>query len=117
MLITFMKKLKHLVSTLIQRLKRKQKTSQLSDTDNNLKFSKGDQVIIIDGLKNFGFVKNTTGRVIKSEIGQKEPIYIVELYGSELRFPESSLIHQNPDDERDWKLNTIFHNYPMKFLK
>ena len=107
MLTTFMKKLKHLDLTLIQRLRRKQKTWQLSDTDNNLKFSKGDFVIIIDGLKNPGVVKNPTGRVIKSEFILKKTIYMVELYGGVLRFPESALIHNNPDDERDWKLKQL----------
>ena len=76
------------------------KTSQLSDTDNNLKFSRGDFVIIL------GFI-DRTGKIVNSEIGQKEPIYIVELYGGELRLPESSLIHQNSDDERDWKLKQL----------
>jgi hypothetical protein len=37
----------------------------------------------------------------------KETIYMVELYGGVLRFPESALIHQNPDDERDWKLKQL----------
>ena len=85
---------------------------QLSDTDNNLKFSKGDFVIIFGTarIKLISIVPNlpsATGKVIKSEIGHKEPIYIVELYGSELRFPESSLIHQNEEDERDWKLKQL----------
>ena len=100
MQIIFMKKLKRLVLTLIQRLKLKQKTSQLSDIETSLKFSRGDFVIIL------GFI-DRTGKIVNSEIGQKEPIYIVELYGSELRLPESSLIHQNPDDERDWKLKQL----------
>ncbi len=107
MQIIFMKKLKHMVLTLIQKLKRKQKTSQLSDIETSLKFSRGDYVIIIDGLKNTGVVNNPTGKVIKSQFGLKETVYIVELYGGLLRFPESSLIHQNPDDERDWKLKKL----------
>jgi len=32
---------------------------------------------------------------------------MVELYGGVLRFPESALIHNNPDDERDWKLKQL----------
>ena len=52
-------------------------------------------------------LKKPTGKVIYSEFQQKEPIYIVELYGGLLRFPESALIHQNPDDEREWKLKQI----------
>jgi hypothetical protein len=87
--------------------KQKRKTWPLSDTDNNLKFSKGDYVIIIDGLKNAGIVKNPSGKILKSQFGLKETIYIVELYGGLLRFPESDLIHQNPDDERDWKLKQL----------
>lgn len=52
-------------------------------------------------------LKNPTGKIIHSEFAIKEPIYIVELYGGLLRFPESALIHQNPDDERDWKLRQL----------
>ena len=90
-----------------QKLKPKQKTWQLSDIETSLKFSRGDYVIIIDGLKDAGIVKNPTGKVIKSQFGLKETVYIVELYGGLLRFPESALIHQNPDDERDWKLKQL----------
>jgi hypothetical protein len=78
----------------------------LSDTDNNFKFSKGDRVRIIDGT----VLKNPTGRVIKSEFVLKKTIYIVELYGGLLRFPESALIHNNPDDERDWKLKKLLND-------
>jgi hypothetical protein len=52
-------------------------------------------------------LKKPTGKIIQSEFGIKEPIYIVELYGGLLTFPESSLTHQNPDDERDWKLKKL----------
>ncbi len=48
-----------------------------------------------------------TGRVIKNELGIKEPIYVVELYGGLLRFPESTLKHANSNDERDWKLKQL----------
>jgi hypothetical protein len=82
------------------------KTSQLSNTDNNFKFSKGDWVIIVSGRYQY-MLKNPTGKVIHSEFSIKEPIYIVELYGGLLRFPESALIHQNLDDEREWKLKQI----------
>jgi hypothetical protein len=82
------------------------KTSQLSDTENNFKFSKGDWVIIINGGYT-NLLKKPTGKIIHSEFGIKEPIYIVELYGGLLTFPESSLIHQNTDDERDWKLKKL----------
>ena len=64
-------------------------------------------IINADGTYNYKSNIDRTGKIIKSEIGRKEPIYIVELYGSELRFPESALIHQNPDDERDWKLKQL----------
>ena len=80
------------------------KTSQLSDTDNNLKFSKGDFVRIYpesDGIW------SVTGKIINYESGLKEPVYIVETYSSNLRFPKSALIHNNPDDERDWKLKQL----------
>ena len=79
---------------------------QLSNTDNNFKFSKGDWVIIINGGYT-NLLKKPTGKIIHSEFGIKEPIYVVKLYGGLLRFPESSLTHQNPDDERDWKLKQI----------
>jgi hypothetical protein len=101
-----MKKLKHLVLTLIQKLKRKQKTWQFSDTDNNLKFSKGDFVRIFpepDGIWSVSF----TGKIIDYESGLKEPVYIVETYSSNLRFPESALKNNNPDDERDWKIKQV----------
>ena len=52
-------------------------------------------------------LKKPIGKVIYFEFHQKEPIYIVELYGGLLRFPESSLVHQNSDDERDWKLKQL----------
>ena len=116
-----MKKLKRLVLTLIQKLKRKPKTWQLSDTENNFKFSKGDWVIISDVDQNNVLWRNDgvrvlnmrkkalpmTAKVIKYELGIKEPIYIVELYGGLLRFPESVLKYQNSDDERDWKIKQL----------
>jgi len=101
------------------------KTSQLSDTDNNFKFSKGDWVIISDVDQNNVLWRNDvkyngvrvlnmrkkalpmTAKVIKYELGIKEPIYIVELYGGLLRFPESVLKYQNSDDERDWKIKQL----------
>jgi hypothetical protein len=81
---------------------------QLSDTEINFKFSKGDFVIIIDGKIGCTSI-NPTGKVIKSEFGQKEPIYIVDLYAGLIRFPESALIHQNPEDERNWKLKQLLN--------
>jgi hypothetical protein len=96
--------------TLIQRLRQKQKTSQLSDTDNNLKFSKGDFVRIFpepDGIWSVSFSVSFTGKIINYEPGLKDPVYIVETYSSNLRFPESALKHNNPDDERDWKLKQL----------
>ena len=79
---------------------------QLSDTDNNFKFSKGDFVRIkteSDGIWKVTF----TGKVIDYEIGIKGPIYIVECYSSNLRFPESHLKYENFEDERDWKLKQL----------
>jgi hypothetical protein len=92
--------------TLIQKLKRKQKTSQFLDTENNFKFSKGDFVRIFpesDGIWKVTF----SGKIIDYESGLKEPIYIVETYSSNLRFPESTLRHLNKDEERDWKLKQV----------
>jgi hypothetical protein len=48
-----------------------------------------------------------TGKIIDYESELKEPIYIVETYSSNLRFPESALKHNNLDDERDWKLKQV----------
>ncbi len=79
---------------------------QFYDTENNFKFSKGDFVRIFpepDGIWSVTF----SGKIINYEPGLKEPIYIVETYSSNLRFPESALIHNNPDDERDWKLKQL----------
>ena len=76
---------------------------QLSNTDNNFKFLKGDWVIV---SKTDHDVKYTA-KIIDSQFELKEVIYTVELYGGMLRFPESALIHQNPDDERDWKLKKL----------
>jgi hypothetical protein len=87
-------------------LKRKPKTWQFLDTDNNFKFSKGDFVRIFpetDGIWSVTF----TGKIIDYEYGLKEPIYIVECYSSNLRFPESVLKYQNSYDERDWKLKQV----------
>ena len=52
-------------------------------------------------------LKDPTAKIIKCESGLKENIYIVELYGGLLRFPELALIHLNPDSERDWKLKQV----------
>ena len=90
---------------------------QLSDTDNNFKFSKGDWVLIISGKNPYNkecLLKKATGKIIKCEYSLKENIYTVELHknGIEyqqapLRFPELALIHLNPDSERDWKLKQV----------
>ena len=78
---------------------------QFSDTDNNFKFSKGDLVRIFpepdDTWSMF------SGKIVGHESGLKEPIYIVETYSSNLRFPESALKHLDKDDERDWKLKQV----------
>jgi hypothetical protein len=101
-------------------LKRKPKTSPLSDTDNNFKFSKGDFVSVDTGKikRSSKYIKiphdgkwtfTFTGKVVGMEKGSKEHIYIVECYSSNLRFPESILRHQNSDDERDWKLKQLLN--------
>ena len=77
---------------------------QLSGTDSNFKFSKGEFVRIFpepDGIW------SVTGKIINYEIGLKEPVYTVEVYSSSLRFPESALKHIDKDDERDWKLKQL----------
>jgi hypothetical protein len=50
-----------------------------------------------------------TGRIVGHESGLKEPVYIVETYSNNLRFPESALKHIDNDDERDWKLKQLLN--------
>ena len=77
------------------------------------KFTIGDEVDIVDN----GHSLDTVGKIVDIDLDWNGPIYKVELYKLEgsfykyklgcLRFPESSLKHQSPDDERNWKLRQI----------
>jgi len=98
---TFMKRLRRLVSSLIQRLKQRPKISPLSNTENNFKFSKGDRVII-KGYENF---KNKSGTILDIV---KPNGYKVSLgYPGYLNFPENELIFEDTSKERDWKLKQV----------
>jgi hypothetical protein len=115
--IIFMKKLKHLVLTLTQRLKRKQKTSQLLDTEISLKFSKGDRVTIV--TRAYDDLKYRTGEIVVGKESTPDlNVYKVslDLYPSSYQlkqhlvpilFAEEELIFEDIDKERDWKLKQV----------
>jgi hypothetical protein len=115
--IIFMKKLKHLVLTLTQRLKRKQKTSQLLDTEINLKFSKGDRVTIV--TRAYDDLKYRTGEIVAGKESTPDlNVYKVslDLYPSSYQlkqhlipilFAEEELVFEDNSKERDWKLKQV----------
>ena len=115
--ITFMKKLKHLVLTLTQKLKRKQKTSQLLDTEISLKFSKGDRVTII--TRAYDDLKYRTGEIVVGKESTPDlNVYKValDLYPSKYQleqhlipilFAEEELVFEDKSKERDWKLKQV----------
>lgn len=115
--ITSMKKLKHLVLTLIQKLRRKQKTSQYYDIESNLKFSKGDRVTIItrahDDLKyrsgNIVSCKESTPdlNVYKVSLDVYPSGYQLKQHLIPILFAEEELIFEDIDKERDWKLKQV----------
>lgn len=114
MQITFMRKLKHLVLTLIQRLRRKLKTSQLLDTEINLKFLKGDHVLIRHYTH-----KRIEGKIVKITYSKCKSnskyfiLYRVEFISGpqdeiiKYDFSDFELEHIDKDKERDWKLQQI----------
>ena len=117
-----MKKLKHLVLTLIRNWNVKRRTWQLSDIENNFKFSKGDRVIIVS--RSYDDLKYRTGNIVVVNVYStldKVPefkSYRVELdlypHQYQLKqhlipiiFAEEELEFEDKFKERDWKLNHI----------
>ena len=123
MQITFMKKLKHLVLTLIQRLKPKQKTSQSLNTDNNLKFSKGDRVKVkfvleIDDIKldfyHIGFIIDINERYIIPSIKSSYKLEYRVRTKDKNSYINNWVEHKDVmlytlQDEREEKLNQILN--------
>jgi hypothetical protein len=117
-----MKKLKHLVLTLIQKLKQRQKISQSLNTDNNLRFSKGDRVKVkfvleIDDIKldfdYIGFITDINERYVIPSI---ESSYKIEyrVTGTDLMnkgwYEPKDITSYSLQDEREEKLNQLFGN-------
>jgi hypothetical protein len=98
-------------------LKRKQKTSQLLDTEINLKFSKGDRVTIV--TRAYDDLKYRTGEIVVGKESTPDlNVYKVslDLYPSSYQlkqhlvpilFAEEELIFEDIDKERDWKLKQV----------
>ena len=114
--IIFMKRLKHMVLTLIQKLKRKQKTWQLSDIETSLKFSKGDRVVIV--TRAYEDLKYRVGSIVAAKNTPEFNSYRVELdlypSGYQLKqhlipiiFAEEELQFEDTSKERDWKLKQV----------
>ena len=113
-----MKKLKHLVLTLIQKLKRKRKTWQLSDIETSLKFSKGDRVVIV--TRAYDDLKYRVGSVVVAKDTPEFNSYRVDLdlypSGYQLKqhlipiiFSEEELEFEDNSKERDWKLKQVLN--------
>ena len=112
-----MKKLKHLVLTLIRKLKRKRKTSQFLDTEISLKFSKGDRVTIV--TRAYDDLKYRTGEIVTGKESTPDlNVYRValDLYPSSYQikqhlipilFSEEELEFEDNSKERDWKLKKV----------
>ena len=121
---TFMKKLKHLVLTLIQRLKPKQKTSQSLNTDNNLKFSKGDRVKVkfvleLDDINldfyHIGFIIDINERYIIPSIKSSYKLEYRVRTKDKNSYINNWVEHKDVmlytlQDEREEKLNQLFAN-------
>ena len=117
MQIIFMRKLKRSVLTLIQKLKPKQKTWQLSDIEINLKFSKGDRVVIV--TRAYDDLKYRAGNIVVGKESTPDlNVYRVELDlypgGYQLKqhlipilFAEEELQFEDTSRERDWKLKQV----------
>jgi hypothetical protein len=111
-----MKKLKHLVLTLIRKLKRKLKILPSLDIENNFKFSKGDRVIITHYKH-----KRIEGEVVKITYSKCKTnskyfvLYKVEFTSGpqdeiiKYDFSDYELEHINKDKERDWKLKQVLN--------
>jgi len=98
-------------------LKRKQKTSQLLDTEINLKFSKGDRVTIV--TRAYDDLKYRTGSIVAGKESTPDlNVYRVslDLYPSSYQlkqhlipilFAEEELVFEDNSKERDWKLKQV----------
>jgi hypothetical protein len=98
-------------------LKRKQKTSQLLDTEISLKFSKGDRVTIV--TRAYDDLKYRTGEIVVGKESTPDlNVYKVslDLYPSSYQlkqhlvpilFAEEELIFEDIDKERDWKIKQV----------
>jgi|688.fasta_scaffold332008_2 ribosomal protein S4E len=94
----------------------KQKTLQLSDIETNLKFSKGDRVIITHYKH-----KRIEGEVVKITYSKCKTnskyfvLYKVEFTSGpqdeiiKYDFSDYELEHINKDKERDWKLKQVLN--------
>lgn len=105
-----------MVLTLIQKLKRKQKTWQLSDIETSLKFSKGDRVVIV--TRAYEDLKYRVGSIVAAKNTPEFNSYRVELdlypSGYQLKqhlipiiFTEEELQFEDTSKERDWKLKQV----------
>ena len=105
-----------MVLTLIQKLKRKQKTSQLLDIETSLKFSKGDRVVIV--TRAYEDLKYRVGSVVAAKDTPEFNSYRVDLdlypSGYQLKqhlipiiFSEEELVFEDFSKERDWKLKQV----------
>ena len=124
MQITFMKKLKHLVLTLIQKLKRKQKISQSLNTENNLKFSKGDRVKVkflleLDDIKldfyHIGFIIDINERYIIPSIESSYKLEYRVRTKDKNSYINNWVDHKDVvlytlQDEREEKLNQLLND-------
>ena len=102
--------------TLIQKLKRKRKTWQLSDIETSLKFSKGDRVVIV--TRAYEDLKYRVGSIVAAKNTPEFNSYRVELdlypSGYQLKqhlipiiFAEEELQFEDTSKERDWKLKQV----------
>ena len=91
----------------------KQKTLQSLDIETNLKFSKGDRVIIVS--RSYDDLKYRTGNIVVvnvySTLGKVPEFksYRVELdlYPIPILFKEEELEFEDKSKERDWKLQQL----------
>ena len=123
MQIIFMKKLRHMVLTLIQKLKPKQKISQYSDTESNFKLSKGSRVkakflIEFDDIKldfyHIGFIIDINERYvipsIKSSYKLEYRVRIEDKNNYIDNWVEAKdIIPYSLEDEREEKLNQLLN--------
>lgn len=124
MQIIFMKKLRHMVLTLIQKLKPKQKISQYSDTESNFKLSKGSRVkakflIEFDDIKldfyHIGFIIDINERYVIPSIKSSYKLeYRVRIEDKNNYIDNwvdaKDIIPYSLEDEREEKINQILND-------